>query len=298
MKRTMPFAICVILSILIAGAPIEALIRLAYNDERYSYILLIPFISLLLFCLERKEIRLVSRYCPMLGVPIIISSIVLFSMINLARNAGTDTFRLPASIISVVCFWLGSFILVYGVAAFRASRVSWCFLILIVPLPAAFLDKLVVAMQVGSADAASLIFGLTGMPAVRDGVQFSLPGVDIEIAKQCSGIRSGIALVLANSLAVHLILRSYLKKIVLTLLSIPFVIFKNALRIVTIAWLGVYVDRGFFSGDLHRNSGIVFSVLDVVVMITVIILFQHSEGAALAVNDRTESRTQGSIEFV
>ncbi len=290
MKRLILFAVCVMAIAITARAPLSALISLAYLDERYVYILLMPFIGMLLFIWPRKRIREVTRYCPQFGIPIALSGLFLFSITNWPSLVGDQAYRLTISIASIVASWLGTFIFFYGLEAFWISIVSWFCLALVVPLPAIFLDKLAVILQVASADAASIIFRLTGMPALRQGVIFSLPGIDIEIAKECSGIRSGIALVLANSLAAHLLLRTHSKKIALALLSIPFVICKNAIRIVTLAWLGVYVDRGFFFGELHHNSGIVFSILDAVVLIAAITILQRSEAGALTMSRSTRSR--------
>jgi exosortase len=194
---------------------------------------------------------------------------------------------------AIVLFLVGSFISFYGPEGFRISIAPWCFLSLVVPLPASLLNRLVVFMQEESANVASIFFQFIGIPAFRNGVRFSLPGIDIEIAQQCSGIRSAIALVLANSLAAHMMLRSYAKKTFVTLLSVPFVICKNAIRIVTLSWLGVYVDRDFLYGKLHRNSGLVFSVLDVVALIAVLTVLQRSEGTS-----RTDEQYRGSPKGV
>jgi exosortase len=270
-------ALFVILSIIIGHAPLTTIISVAWIDERYTYILLAPLISIMLLMRARNKILLVSRYYPRLGIVIVLLGIALISKVEPTLSVEGPVFGLSLSMFGVWLFWAGSFILFYGADAFRVSMDAWVFLAIVVPFPAVLVDKVVAVLQERSADSAGILFKLTGMPAFREGVRFSLPGVQIEIAKECSGIRSSIALLLANSLAAHLMLRSYSKKIIVTLFSIPFVIFKNALRIVTISWLGVYVSPDFFSGKLHRNSGLVFSILDVVVLITLINTLQRSE---------------------
>jgi exosortase len=268
----------VISSIIAARAQLAALIRLAYIDDRYVYILLAPLISVLLFVRVWKKLSSVSRYCPTLGIPLVLSGVVLFLKTNREPLVGAGAGCPPMSIAAIVFFCVGSFISFYGPEGFRISIAPWCFLSLVAPLPASLLDRLVVFMQDQSANVASISFQFIGIPAFRNGVRFSLPGIDIEIAQQCSGIRSAIALVLATSLAAHIMLRSYSKRTFVTLLSIPFVICKNAIRIVTLSWLGVYVDREFLFGKLHRNSGLVFSMLDVVALVAVLTMLQRSEG--------------------
>jgi exosortase len=278
--RNLSFGLCVISSIIVARADLAALIRLAYVDDRYVYILLAPLMSVLLTIGPAKKLPLVSRYCPKLGIPLALSGIVLFLKTNreplVVAGAGCQ----PITTAAIVLFWAGSFISFYGLEGFQISLAPWCFLSLVVPLPASLLNKLVVFMQDESANVANILFQFIGLPAFRNGFRFSLPGIDIEIAKQCSGIRSAIALVLANSLAAHVMLRSYARKTFVALFSIPFVICKNAIRIVTLSWLGVYVDKDFLYGKLHRNSGLVFSVLDVVALVAVLTMLQRSEGRA------------------
>jgi exosortase len=283
----------VISSIITARAQLAALIRLAYIDDRYVYILLAPLISVLLFVRPWQKLPFVSRYCPKLGIPLVLSGIVLFLRTNREPLVGVEAGCPPMSMAAIVLFLVGSFISFYGPEGFRISIAPWCFLSLVVPLPASLLNRLVVFMQEESANVASIFFQFIGIPAFRNGVRFSLPGIDIEIAQQCSGIRSAIALVLANSLAAHMMLRSYAKKTFVTLLSVPFVICKNAIRIVTLSWLGVYVDRDFLYGKLHRNSGLVFSVLDVVALIAVLTVLQRSEGTS-----RTDEQYRGSPKGV
>jgi exosortase len=115
------------------------------------------------------------------------------------------------------------------------------------------------------------------VPILRHDLQFSLPGVDIEIAAQCSGIRSSISLVLAGIMAGHIFLQSNWNRVCLALCTIPVVIFKNALRIVTIALLGSYVDPEFLHGNLHHYGGLIFSLVSLAILIALILLLQGTE---------------------
>jgi exosortase len=134
-------------------------------------------------------------------------------------------------------------------------------------------------LQKGSAEMSYGLFKLAGVPVFRDGFTFSLPGVTIEVAQECSGIRSSVSLLITSILAGYLMLRSGWSKFALGLLTIPIVILKNAVRIVAISWLGVYVDRSFFYGNLHRYGGLPFSILALGAFYLVIHVFQKSERA-------------------
>ena len=100
-----------------------------------------------------------------------------------------------------------------------------------IPIPTLVLDNIVLALQKGSSQVTYVLFKLLGVPVFMQALsRFSLPGVEIEIAKECSGIRSSLALFITGILASHVFLRSGWRMIVLSLSMIPLAIFKNAVR--------------------------------------------------------------------
>jgi exosortase len=91
---------------------------------------------------------------------------------------------------------------------------------------------------------------------------FSLAGIQIEIASQCSGIRSSLALVIASLLAGYLMLRSGWRRAVLLAAAVPMAVFKNGVRIAVLSLLAVHVHpKWLISSDLHHEGGIVFYTL-------------------------------------
>lgn len=185
--------------------------------------------------------------------------------------------RQSLMIFSLVLIWIAGFIFCYGVRAFRAGIFPVLFLLLMIPIPAFFLDRVIFALRKGSAECTDVIFRMAGVPVFMNGFVFSLPGLNIEIARECSGIRSSQALFIVSLLAGHVFLRTAWRKLSLVLVIVPLVIVKNALRIATIALLSVYVDRSFIHGDLHRYSGIPFSAFSLAILIPLLWWLQRSE---------------------
>jgi len=132
-------------------------------------------------------------------------------------------------------------------------------------------------LQLGSAEFVAFLFQFTGMPILRDACVFHLPGISIEVAPQCSGIRSSLALVITCVLAGHMFLRTTWKKAVLVLAVIPITMLKNGIRIVTLSVLAVYVDRGFLESSLHRDGGIVFFILALCLMAPILFVLRKGE---------------------
>jgi exosortase len=179
--------------------------------------------------------------------------------------------------LSFVFCWVGGLGLFYGGAAWKAAAFPILFLLFMVPIPTILLDKVVHFLQAWSADVAYIFFGLTGVPLYRDGFLFHLPGLTIEVAKECSGIRSSISLFLVSLLAGHLMLRKNWRKGVLTLSIVPIAIVKNAVRIVTLSLLGVYVDPRILGSMAHRSGGIPIFLLALVLLGGVLWLLRRGE---------------------
>jgi exosortase/archaeosortase family protein len=77
----------------------------------------------------------------------------------------------------------------------------------------------------------------------------------------------------------HVVLGSAWKQAVLTLATLPLVIVKNGIRIVTLSLLSIYVDPSFLTGSLHRQGGIVFFLIALVLLVPILWLLQTSERA-------------------
>jgi exosortase len=237
------------------------LVDLSLHDERFSYTILIPFLSAGVIYLRREHIFRHHRYSPALGIPLVMLGILLWYTLQSPALSLPGTGGLSALTLAVVLVWIALFILCFGVTSFRAAAFPLLFLFLMVPLPVPVLQKTTFALQKGTAGIVDVLFRLAGVPFVRQDFTFSLPGADIQIAEQCSGIRSSLSLLIASILAGHFFIHSAWRKVSLSLLTILIVIFKNAVRIVAISWLGVYVNPDFFYGALHRYGGLPFSLL-------------------------------------
>lgn len=105
---------------------------------------------------------------------------------------------------------------------------------------------------------------------MREGLILHIPTLDLEVAKECSGIRSSIVLLVTTVLLSGVLLRFFAARSVLVLSVLPIVILKNGVRIVVISLLTIYVNRGFLHGWLHQSGGVVFYVLGLLMLMVVL----------------------------
>src|SRR5271157_997768 len=182
-----------------------------------------------------------------------------------------------AEILAIVMLWISGFILSYGTIAFATARFPLLFLLFLVPIPDFLLHKIGFLLQAGSAEVAYWLLRLLNVPVFKQGFTLQLPTLTVEVAEQCSGIRSSLALLVTTLLVGEFALRSAWRKSVLVASIVPILILKNGVRIVAVCLLTIYVDRGFLHGWLHTSGGIVFYVLGLVILIPIIVVLRNSE---------------------
>jgi len=286
-QRHLAFAALLTISVTILWTPLRTIAALSLRDDRYSQLLIIPAISAFLIYSERARIFSQPTVRNATGFSILIGAAAIYGLSSLARvGAGT---RLSLAILSVVLTWAAIFALCYGSRALRAAAFPLGFLAFMIPFPDSVLNWIVHALQSASADVSAVLFHATGMPSFRQGFRFLLPGVEIEVAQECSGVRSTFALLLVSVLAGYVLLRTASRRICFVLAAIPIGIFKNAVRIVTLSYLGVYVDRAYLEGKLHHQyGGLIFSSFSLLLVIPLLMLLRKSEAG-------NEPRTQEAV---
>jgi exosortase len=288
----------VILSVIIFWKTFHSLTLFSLDHESSSHILLIPLMSIYLLWTERSRIFQVVRPSRVPGATLVLAAIALYLFTASHWSVQDPEQFLPGATLAIVLLWLGGFLLCYGVAAWRRASFSLLFLLLMVPLPPAFLERSIYSLQQGSTEIAYLLFKAVGVPVLRQGFLLTVPGVTIEVARECSGIRSSVALFITCLLAAHLFLRTKWRMLVFVLLAFPLAIIKNGIRITTLTLLSVYVDPSFLTGRLHHQGGFVFFLLALAILFPVLLLLQKSEANTKPsglVPQKTESGFAGEL---
>lgn len=265
-------------SVIVCYRAALTLASLAIHDDRYSVTLVIPFLSLAMVWSERKRIFASIEYAPKLGLIWMLAGLGIFATSESPIATLQGSLGLSTRILALLVLWTGAFLWCYGPRPAVAAKFPLLFLLFMVPIPADSVRYIVSALQKSSAETSYRLLKLVGVPVLRQNfVTFSLPGVTIEVAEECSGIRSSSSLFISSLVAGYILLRSGWSRAAFSVMTIPVVIFKNAVRIVTISLLGVYVDPAFLTGRLHRYSGLPFSVLALALLAPLLIGLMKAE---------------------
>jgi len=222
-------------------------------------------------------VRGIANYNLALGIPLLLLSLAA-GLWSFRTSFKVPDVGLFVSMLALVAWWIGTIVFCFGCRIFTLLLFPILFLFWVAPWPEFFLSRVVVALQQASASLTYFMFDAIGVPVGRNGVVLSIPRLDIEVAKECSSIRSSVVLVITSMVLAHLFLRLAWRKGLVTLLAIPLSIVKNAVRIFTLSLLGTHVDPGFLTGRLHKQGGVVFFSLSVIGLWLIICALQEEKG--------------------
>ncbi|MGD9366094.1 MAG: exosortase/archaeosortase family protein [Desulfobacteraceae bacterium] len=258
--------------------PLYELALLSIEVSLLSHALLVPVVSLYLFWVNRKTIFADLEYAPVMGIGLMMTSLVIVLYQKLQLGFLNQNDALSVSISSMIIWILGAFILVCGRRAFVKALFPLLFLGFMIPIPSWALERVVHFLQIGSTYSAQTILRLFNVPAYFEGVVIMLPGATVEVAEECSGIRSAVALLILTSVAGYLFLNSNWRRLCLVLCAVPITMIKNGMRVVTLALLGSYVDMSYLTDSvLHNWGGKPFLLVAMSMMFPILWVLRRSE---------------------
>ena len=280
-RRLHYFLAFVILLAAAFGQPFGALARHAAATDLHSHILLIPFISAYLLFIGHAQLPKGYAFSVGWMALLLIGGIAaLLGGIGLFNPALSENDSLSLMALSFVCLLAAAGFLFMGWKWMAAAAFPFGFLIFMVPLPDAVVNWLETASKLASAEVAALLFSITGTPMLRDGPVFQLPGIAIEVAQECSGIRSSWVLFITSVLASFLFLKSPWRRVVLVAFVIPLGIVRNGIRILTIGLLCVHVGPEMINSIVHKQGGPAFFALSLIPMFLLLWLLRRGDRVA------------------
>jgi exosortase C (VPDSG-CTERM-specific) len=251
----------------VSARPLLALINYAAGSQLYSYILLVPFVSAYLLYLRRD--RLPTKYDADLPLGIVslvvgLGVLVLTYWLSITGQAPAENDHIALLTLSFLCCLMAGGFFFFGRAWMRAAAFPLAYLIFMVPMPDAMAEALETASKYASAEVANLLFHLSGTPFLRAGTIFQLPNITIEIAQECSGIRSSWVLFMTSILAANLFLKTRWRRFALVAFAIPLAILRNGFRILVIGLLCVNAGPQMIHSLIHRRGGPLFFMLSLI----------------------------------
>jgi exosortase C (VPDSG-CTERM-specific) len=279
--RLLALGAWVITLVVASFQPLADLAKLASTDL-HSHTLLVPFISGYLIFLERNRLprMYTSSWFPVLllaafGAGLIFAAGGYGGFVSELGNEGPLALRILAFVALAVA---GGYACL-GSLWMRSAAFPAAFLVFMAPLPDGVVQQLEHWLKLASADAAGWLFQFAGTPLLRDGVVFRLPGIVIQVAQECSGIRSSYVLLITSLVAAHLFLRSPSRRALLVLVVIPLGIVRNGFRIAVLGWLCIEYGPQMIHTWIHHRGGPVFFVLSLIPLFALLYFLWRGERA-------------------
>jgi exosortase C (VPDSG-CTERM-specific) len=255
----------------------------AAGSPLHSHILLIPFVSAYLLYIRRT--RLPNDYS---SSPIWAMAGLLVGLAALIAARATGIFDPSLSYNDHLALMTLSFISLLAAGGFfflgqkwmLAATFPFTFLIFMVPMPDAMSDALETASKLASAEAASVFFNMGGIPVLRDSTVFQLPNITIQVAQECSGIRSSWVLVITSLLASNLFLKSPWRRAALVCFVVPLGVVRNGFRVWVIGMLCIHIGPQMIHSLVHRRGGPFFFVLSLIPLFALLWWLRRGEAAA------------------
>lgn len=259
--------------------PLVRLAQLAAGHAEYSHILIVPAVSAFLLWRIRSQPFTRRRDAATGVAAAVVALALLLGYARLARDgtalATADALALTtgayvAGVVAVTAW-------VMGRAFLRHAAFPLAFLVFMVPIP----DRLVVPLesflQYGSAAVAYALLSLVGTPVLREGLLFHVPGISIEIAPECSGIRATLALFITSLVAGYVLLRSNRNRVLLAALVVPIALLRNGFRVFTIAEMCVHLGPQEIDSPIHHKGGPLFFVLFLIPFLVILRWMMNTE---------------------
>ena len=261
MPPQVTFSFLTLISVAIWWRALTSTFALALRDDQYTHILLILPVSVALIFVDWKSpepstAKGVSFGSSLLALAVLLTVLARFHALPLQTDE-----QLSANMLALVVWWVGAFIFCFGTRAFRRAVFPLGFLLWLVPFPEFLLSPIIRLLQEGSAVSARVLFAAVGIPVAQNGTLLSIPGLTMEVARECSSIRSSLMLVVTTMVIAQTLLRTIWRKTVVIALAIPLSVAKNGLRIFVLAMLATRVDRSFLTGRLHHQGGIIYFLI-------------------------------------
>jgi exosortase C (VPDSG-CTERM-specific) len=266
--------------------PLRDLLRLCLSDDLFSYIPLIPLVSAFLIWMDRGKLPAGFVPSPRLALAPLSGGLIVLAAYATARRHGWApgiTDYLAVMMLSLILFLIAGCLFALGKAFLRAIAFPTAFLVFATPLPSGLHDGIETFLQHKSADAADLMFAISGMPVFRLDLEFQLPGFTFQVAPECSGIHSTLVLFIISFLAAYLFLGTSWRRAALVLAVLPLALVRNGFRIFVVGELCVHVGPEMINSYIHRHGGPIFFVLSLIPF-----------GLFLAVLQKTEHRKVAS----
>jgi exosortase C (VPDSG-CTERM-specific) len=270
----------VVAGTLVFAQPLFHLMVHASRNSLHSHIPLIPVIAAYLLVNRWRTLPPAGRSS--VGGTLVFAAVSVIAVA--ARQLWGDSVSVNDGLVLTTLAYVslvvaGGFLFV-GSRWMAAAAFPIAFLVFMLPLPDTAVYWLERGSVLASADVTAFLFRITGTPFLREGTVFALPTIVLEVAQECSGIRSSYVLFITSLVASNIFLESQWRRLFLVAFVIPLGIVRNGFRILVLGLLCVHVGPHMIDSIVHHRGGPIFFVLSLMPLLLLLKWLRSREATA------------------
>ncbi len=219
----------------------------------FSHGFLVPIFAAYLVWAKRETLRETKIAPSWSGVAFIVFGAIVLVL-------GVYGAELFLSRVSLVIMLAGLVVAFGGWELLKELRFVLLVLLLAIPIPSIIFNEITLPLQLLASKLASDLLPIFGVPVLREGNVIQLPSMKLEVAEACSGIRSLMSLFTLSVFYGYVLEKSFPRRALLALSSVPIAIAANAIRIFGTGLCVQYWDPDKAQGFFHEFSGLVMFV--------------------------------------
>ena len=221
------------------------LVRIWSTDDYSSHGFLIPPIAAFLAWERRDRFRTTPIRPSLAGLVLVIASI-------LALAPGVPLFFTRVSLVGAIASVVLMF---FGWSRLRTVTFPLAILLLMIPLPAPVFERIELPLRTATSVLSEVFIRAAGVPIVREGNLLTWSNIVLEVARECSGIRSTIALVTIGLVFGYVPESRSWSRFAVAALTVPVVIVTNSIRVAATAISTHYYGPAAARGFVHDLYG-------------------------------------------
>jgi len=259
-----PLRDCILLGIALVVLYMHTIVDAAkiwLVDDRYTHGFLIVPICAGLIWMMRDEFRDQPIKGSKIGILFLSVAVAIHTVARFFTVRYIDIWSIPLAVCGVI-------FLVFGKNYWRILAFPVVFLVALGPVPHFILEPITKWVQSLSTTGAYHIASALGFAVIRDGNLIQVPGMTLEVADACSGVRKLIALMTFSCLYAFMYRVPLWIRCVVVLATLPISIIANALRIAALTMISSYGGMQAFH-SAHTISDYIALMFAMWVLVTV-----------------------------
>ena len=227
-----------------------AMVRMWNVSPMYSYGFAVPLVSGYLLWTRREALRRLTPQPSWLTGGLVLA--LAIAMTIAARAGGIQIVEQLAFVVALTA----AVLLLFGAVYVRVAWAAIAYLLLMIPLWDGFTEPLHEPFQQRSAAIGVWLLHVIGVPAYREGTFITLPNLQIEVARVCSGVNYLVAVVALGLPLAYVFLRDNWRRALLLVMAVVVAALSNGLRVTLICALAYYEVGSPLHGPFHVLHGL------------------------------------------